>query len=64
MTPLALNREVREILVDVEERGARDVCFQVELPTPAGSPKLPPAVDELVRHRVIVTNGTLCGVYG
>jgi hypothetical protein len=51
MSPGSEHREIREILVDVEKRGARNVPGEVELPPPAGRAELPSAVDELCPHR-------------
>jgi hypothetical protein len=55
MASLPLDGEVREILVDVEERGAGDVAREVELAAAAGVAELVAAVDELVPHPAIVT---------
>jgi hypothetical protein len=48
MPALTLDGEVGEVLVDVEERGARDVALEIELEASAGAAELPAAVDELV----------------
>jgi hypothetical protein len=48
MPALTFDRNVGEILVDVEKRGARDVAFEVQLSPFAWTAELPPAVDELV----------------
>ena len=53
--PAAHARRRREVLVHVEERGARDVALEVELAPPPRAPELPPAIDELVAHPAIVT---------
>ena len=50
MPSLAGDGQVREILVDVEERRARDVAREIELPSALRRVQLPPAVDELVPH--------------
>src|SRR5437763_8091492 len=50
MPPLIRNREIGEVLVDVEERRARDVAGEVRLPPPARVAELPPAVDEPIPH--------------
>ena len=44
------HREIREVGVDVEERGARNVAGEIELAAACGVPELPPAVDEPVPH--------------
>jgi hypothetical protein len=51
MTTGVGHREIREVFFDVEERGARNVPGEVELPPPGGHAKLPTAVDELCPHR-------------
>jgi hypothetical protein len=48
MPSLTLDRQVREILVDVEKRRSWDVAFEVELAATSGVPELPAAVDESV----------------
>jgi hypothetical protein len=48
MPPLALDRKVGEIFVDVQERRPGDVAGEVELPTSARVAELPATVDELV----------------
>jgi CheY-like chemotaxis protein len=45
-----LHREVREVIVDVEERGTGDVPGEIELAPASGVPELPPAIDELIPH--------------
>src|SRR5204863_3504962 len=45
-----LDREIREVLVDVEERGSGNVPGEIELAPALGVPELPSAVDELVPH--------------
>ena len=46
-----------QVLVHVQEGGARNVAAEVELEagTTDGTSELPPAVDELVAHGPIVT---------
>jgi hypothetical protein len=53
MPPGVRHREIREVFVDVEERGAWDVAREVELPSSRRIAELPPAIDELddVAHR-------------
>jgi hypothetical protein len=46
MTPGIGNRQVREIVVDVEKGRARNVSGEIELPPASGIPELPAAVDE------------------
>jgi hypothetical protein len=48
VSALPLDAQVGEIVVRVEERGARDVPLQVQLAAPAGVAELPAAVDEPV----------------
>ena len=50
----ALDREIRQVVVHVEERCAGDVPAEIELPPAPGIAELPPAVDELdvARHSV------------
>jgi len=50
MAPRIRHREVRKVLVDIEERGARNMPGEVELSPPAGRAELPAAVDELCPH--------------
>jgi hypothetical protein len=40
-----LDREVREVGVDVEERGAGDVAGEIQLPAALGLPELPAAIE-------------------
>jgi hypothetical protein len=46
--PATRTRGRREVLVHVEERRARDVTGEVELPAASEVAELPAAVDELV----------------
>src|SRR5256886_14317774 len=45
--------EIREVGVDVEEGGVRNVAGEIELVPTRGAPELPPAVDKLVPHASI-----------
>ena len=51
MPALVGDGEVGEVLVHVEERGARHVPGEIELAPALGRAQLPAAVDELVAHR-------------
>src|SRR4051812_37416470 len=51
MAPRTGNGEIREVLVDVEERGARDVAGEVQLAPTARISELPATIDELIAHR-------------
>ena len=55
MPPLSGHGQVREVLLDVEERRARDVTRPVELAPTARIAHLPAAVDEPVAHATIVS---------
>ena len=46
------HREIRQVFVHVEERGAGNMPGEVELPPPAWRTELPAAVDELCPHRL------------
>ncbi len=54
MAALAERREVGEVLVHVEKRGAGHVAREVELPASLGRSELPAAVDELVAHGLTI----------
>jgi hypothetical protein len=60
--PASLARRRREVLVHVEERGARDVTIEIELAAATRVAELPATVDELVEHAAIVTPRALGGV--
>jgi hypothetical protein len=53
MASLALGGEIREILVDVQERGAGNVALAIELATAIRVLELPAAIDELVARRLL-----------
>jgi hypothetical protein len=59
MSALTLDGNVGEVLVDVEERGARYVALEVELAAAPGTAELPAAVDELVAQSVESTFGNV-----
>jgi hypothetical protein len=64
MASLTLNGDVRKVLVHIQEGRARDMALEVELAASLRVALLPPAVDELVAHRAIVTTAATGGVYG
>jgi hypothetical protein len=53
MTPARGRRRRREVGLDVEERGAGNVPFEIELAAAPRVSQLPAAVDELVLQRAI-----------
>jgi hypothetical protein len=53
--PATLARRIGKIAVDVEERRARDVAFEVETAAGIGIAELPAAVDEPVPHAATLT---------
>ena len=57
MPALTLDRQVREVLVDVQKGRTGDVPGEVELTPAGGVSKLESAVHELVAHAAIVTGG-------
>src|SRR5690348_9877534 len=57
MPPGTGHRQVGEVVVDVEERGAGDMAGEVQLPAPGGVAELPAAVDELVSHGSTIAPG-------
>src|SRR5581483_4334433 len=56
--------EVGELLVDVEERGARNVTREVELAPATGRSELPAAVDELNPHGIESSGGLRSHAHG
>jgi hypothetical protein len=55
----ALAGRCREVLLDVEERGAGNVAGEIELAPPLRVAELPPTVDELVAHAPVVKQSRL-----
>ena len=56
MAPLALDGEIGQVLVEVEERGPGHVAGEIELAAAARRAELPAAVDEAVAHGEIVSS--------